>query len=281
MFSAQNRNLLPKKVCEGVALNHLLSQHQLRRLRGLKKLLRLDKFSIISKVVLGALLAFYFAGYQPTFAFPPVKQSVALAEGETQKQDIEADKLSSPFQLPHPGYISTHFSTWHPGTDIATGLSMPIHPINSGKVVEVTYGIWGLGHYVVVEHEQGFRSTYGHMGRVFVSVGDNVSLASILGEVGMTGHTSGPHTHLELTKNGKYIDPETVLPQLPDWPTGAGYAPKGQGEIDKDAQTLPTPTPTPKVEKKTVQTGFEYFKQSNSLAEVKPLPLLVSQLAQF
>lgn len=279
MSLTQKRNLLPKKVCEGVALTHLLSQHQLQRLRGLKKLPKVSKFSIISKLTLGALLAFYFATYQPTFSFPPVRQNVALAEGAEQ-QTIDAGKLSSPFQLPHPGYISQRFYSWHPGTDIATGLGMPIHPVNSGKVVEVVYGLWGLGHYVVIEHEQGFRSTYGHMGRVFVKVDDSVNLNSILGEVGMTGRTSGPHTHLEVTKNGKYIDPETVLPKLPDWPTSAGFAPQGQGQVKTEAKQ-PAPTAAPKEEKKTLQTGFEYFKQSNTSTEVKPLPLLASQLARF
>lgn len=281
MFFVQNRNLLPKKVCEGVALTHLLSQHQLRRFGVLKKLLKVSYFSTISKLTLGALLAFYFAIYQPVFSFPPVRQNIALAEEGTQKEIIDAGKLSSPFQLPHPGYISQRFSSWHPGTDIATGLSMPVHPVNSGKVAEVVYGLWGLGHYVVVEHEQGFKSTYGHMGRIFVKVDDNVNLNSILGEVGMTGRTSGPHTHLEITKDGKYINPETVLPKLPDWPTSAGFAPQGQGEVVSKAQPTPTLTTTPKPEKKTLKTGLEYFKQSGNLNEAKPLPLLTSQLARF
>lgn len=167
---------------------------------------------------------FYFSGYQPTLAIPPIKQTIVKAEF-SQEQIIQNSSFKNPFILPHPGYMSTSFSTWHPGLDIATGLGMPIHPINSGKVIEVNFGFWGLGHYVVIEHEQEIRSTYGHMGRIFVKKNDLVNQNSTLGEVGMTGNTSGPHTHLEVTKNGQYIDPQLFLPIIAKWPENAGKAP--------------------------------------------------------
>lgn len=162
-------------------------------------------------------MLFYFSGYQPTLAIPPLKQSIVKAEF-SQEQIIQNSSFKDPFILPHPGYLSSSFSTWHPGIDIAIGLGMPIHPINSGKVVEVNFGYFGLGHFVVVEHEQGIKSIYGHMGRIFVKKNDLVTQNSILGEVGMTGHTSGPHTHLETTKNGEYFDPQLILPLLSKWP---------------------------------------------------------------
>ena len=166
-------------------------------------------------MVLGLFLLFYFSGYQPTLAIPPIKQTFARAEF-SQEQIIQTSSFKDPFILPHPGYISTGYSKRHPGLDIATGLGMPIHPINSGKVVAIDYGMFfGLGHSVVVEHEQGIRSTYGHMGRIFVKKNDLVTQNSILGEVGLTGQTSGPHTHLEVTKNGQYTDPQLILPKLP------------------------------------------------------------------
>lgn len=179
----------------------------------------LTRFSLLSKATLAGAFLIYISGYQPTIAIPPIRQSTVYAQFQ-QNEAINAAGFSSPVVLPHPGYISTHYSALHPGTDIATGLGMPIHPIISGQVVEATLGLFGLGHYIVVEHEQGLKSTYAHMGRVFVKAGDKVTSASILGEVGLTGRTSGPHTHLEITKDGKYIDPETILPKLPDFPGG-------------------------------------------------------------
>lgn len=243
MFFKQSKNLLPKKQSDGEDLKTIVSQKQLSRLRGFRKL------NIQSKFFLGALTVLYFSGYQPTLAIPPIRQSLVLA-AETQEQTVTSTALTQPFILPHPGYISTHFSAWHPGIDIATGLGMPIHPIADGKVVEVTWGFLGLGHYVVVEHTQGFRSTYGHMGKIYVHKDDLVTQSTILGEVGLTGHTTGPHTHLEVTKDGSYIDPEKVLPTLPDWPQSAGAAPQGQGEIT----VAITPTPTPTVKQNTEST---------------------------
>lgn len=236
MFFKQIKNLLPKKGMDGDAPKTSTFQHQLSRSRGSRKL------TILPKITLGALAVLYFLGYQPTLAIPPIQQKITLAVA-TQQQNINTAALAQAFILPHPGYISTHFSPGHPGIDLATGLGMPIHPIADGKVVEVIYGFTGLGHHVIVEHAQGYRSTYGHMGRIFVHVGDTVTQASILGEVGLTGHTTGPHTHLEITKDGTYIDPETILPIAPDWPQSAGEAPQGQGEIE-DAFVTPTPTPT-------------------------------------
>lgn len=160
-------------------------------------------------------LLLFFSGYQPVLAIPPVRRSIALADF-SQTQSIKAANIEEPFSLPHSGYISNHFSPWHPAIDIAADLGTAIHPVLKGKVIAVVYGLFDLGHYVIVEHDQGYQSTYGHMGRILVKIGDAVTTLSILGEVGLTGHTSGPHTHLEITRNGNYVDPQTLLPPLPN-----------------------------------------------------------------
>lgn len=269
MFLQQIQSLLPKKLGEGVALNHLVSQHQLSRLRGvLRKLPKVKFFPKFSKLILGASTVLYLSGYQPTLAIPPLKQNKALAEF-SQQQSIETLKLAHPFNLPHPGYISTRYSLWHPGVDIATGLSMPVKPIAPGKVVEVTRGFWGLGHYVIIAHEQGFKSTYGHMGKIFIKKDDVVSINSILGEVGLTGKTTGPHTHLEITKDGQYIDPQTILPSLPDWPNNAGDAPSGASSGNQQKAQI---TPTPKAVKPTLSLNLITFEEKE---ETKKLPLLL------
>lgn len=215
------RKLLPKKLNEGLGLNHLISQHQLLKFkRGLKKLTIFSKLSISSKLVLITLIALYFTGYQPILALPPIQKSVALAQF-AQDQKIEPGTLSEPFSLPHPGYITTTYSAWHPGVDIAIGLGMPIHPILKGKVTAINYGFFGYGNQVTVEHEQGYKSTYSHMGKIYAKAGDTVTKTSILGQVGLTGRTTGPHTHLEIYKDNKYINPANILPTIPDFATYA------------------------------------------------------------
>lgn len=160
-------------------------------------------------------------GYYPTFSKPLLKQAYVHAETYEQKGEVVSDSFPQPVILPHPGYLSTKFSNWHPAIDIATGLGMPIHPITQGVVEEAGIDFFGLGKFVVVTHPKGFKSKYAHMGKIYVSIGREVTTESILGEVGLTGQTSGPHTHLEITYNGKYIDPQTILPDIPNMPTVA------------------------------------------------------------
>lgn len=173
--------------------------------------LRLLKFILLLPLFISV------AGYQPVLAIPPFKRSVAEASF-SEEQALTVQKLSKPFILPHHGYISTHFSAWHPGIDIAAPLGTPIHPVNDGKVLAVIYDKIWLGHHVIIAHDGGYESTYGHMGQILVKVGQRVSEDTILGYIGLTGNTSGPHTHLEIKKDGEYIDPTTILPPLPDMP---------------------------------------------------------------
>lgn len=209
VLNSQNKNLLSKIIFEREALIQKLSKIKPRfpqKFNGFKRL------ALIFSVLLT------LSGYYPALAIPPVKHSVVKAATQEQTGEVIAKSFSKPLILPHPGYLSTRFSSWHPGIDIATGLGMPIHPITDGEVMEVGRDLFGLGNFVVVAHENGFASKYAHMGRIFVKIRDKVSSENILGEVGLTGHTSGPHTHLEVTLNGRFINPQALLPEIPDMP---------------------------------------------------------------
>ena len=152
------------------------------------------------------------------------------------------------FKLPHPGYISTYFSSYHPGIDIASGLGMPIHPIAPGKVVSQGLNFWGLGLVVEIEHEKGYRSLYAHMGKIYTEVGQDVTTDSIIGEVGLTGRTSGPHTHLEIRKDNQTVNPVAILPKLPDIAAAWGNTQPTNtfvGGNNTNNAPKPTATPTP------------------------------------
>jgi hypothetical protein len=128
------------------------------------------------------------------------------------------------FQLPHEGYITTPFSSFHPGIDLCTGLGMPIKPIAKGVVISAGFNFFGLGLVVEVDHGNGYRSLYAHMGKVYVEAGKEVNENSFLGEVGLTGNTSGPHTHLEVSKDGTKIDPRLILPEIRGYPKEEDFA---------------------------------------------------------
>lgn len=175
----------------------------------------LNKCKLSCKVALGVSVLIFLSGYQPFFGFPPIRHSIARAEN-LQEQTISASSLPFEFKLPHPGYISTRFSPFHPAIDIASGLGMPVHPVTGGTVGEAGFNLWGLGLIVKVDHGQGFSSLYAHLGKVYVKTGQKVSVTDTIGEVGLTGHTSGPHTHLEIYQDGTNINPQPLLPTLED-----------------------------------------------------------------
>jgi len=218
-----------------------------------------SKFS--NKIALGLFLATFLLNLQPQFGYPPITQSKALAQQQpeatsaSQTQTVGATESPLTFQLPHPGYLSTHFSSFHPGIDIASGLGMPIKPIAKGIVSNAGFNFWGLGLVVEVDHGYGYKSLYAHMGKIYTQKGAEVSEESILGEIGLTGHTSGPHTHLEVTKEGSKIDPVAFLPTLRNYPAEADFKTYGtattQAPVGGPASFFPQkpkPTQTPKVE---------------------------------
>lgn len=180
------------------------------------------RFEIFSKLTLGSFILLFLLGYQPMFQLPLIR--LAKVSAEEQESHIIASAMPI-LQLPHPGYLSTPFSSYHKGIDLATGLGMPIHPITEGFVEDVNFGFVGYGNHVIVIHGNGLKSLYGHMARVYVKKGQPVNKDDTLGTVGMTGFTSGPHTHLEITQEGKYLDPVTVLPEMQKYPSAEYLTP--------------------------------------------------------
>lgn len=114
-------------------------------------------------------------------------------------------------------------STWHDGLDIAASEGEPVKAILSGKVVAKDYD-YGGGYYVKIDHGDGRVSTYMHMqpgSTDGINVGDEIKQGQQIGAVGNTGeYSTGPHLDIRITKDGKYIDPLTVIP-------GYGVGPSG------------------------------------------------------
>jgi murein DD-endopeptidase MepM/ murein hydrolase activator NlpD len=101
------------------------------------------------------------------------------------------------------------YSRMHQGVDYGAGYGSPIHAIADGKVV---YAGWhgGHGNFVKLNHAYGMGSGYGHMSRIAVSVGQYVGQGQVIGYVGSTGLSTGPHLHFETYRNGAVVDPRNV-----------------------------------------------------------------------
>ena len=113
--------------------------------------------------------------------------------------------------LPGNTGISQFYHLGHPGMDITAPLGTPIYPLKNGVVVRMENLKWDYGRAVYVDHGNGMITLYAHMGKVFVEEGDQVTTDKPIGEVGVTGRTTGPHLHFELRKDGSAINPMPYL----------------------------------------------------------------------
>ncbi|MCB0695912.1 MAG: M23 family metallopeptidase [Chitinophagaceae bacterium] len=95
----------------------------------------------------------------------------------------------------------------HTGIDFTAATGTPIYATGDGVVKESGYDNGGYGNNVVISHGYGYSSLYGHMKKVKVRTGDRVRRGEVIGWVGSTGKSTGPHVHYEIIKNGEKIDP--------------------------------------------------------------------------
>lgn len=122
---------------------------------------------------------------------------------DTYQQPVAGGHISNSF--------AQHKERGSAGLDIAAPMGSAIHPIAGGIVEAVTQDN-RAGRWVKVKHPDGTTSTYAHMGDWSVKVGDEVTTNTVLGTVGLTGHTTGAHLHLRVRdKNGQDLDPEKVI----------------------------------------------------------------------
>ncbi len=119
------------------------------------------------------------------------------------------------FTWPTPG-VTKITSYWgdgrnHQALDIAGAgaYGKAIVASDGGKVIRTNYSGWGGGYglYVMIDHGNGYSTMYAHCSSVAVSVGQTVSKGQVIGYIGSTGDSSGPHLHFEVRKNGVKIDP--------------------------------------------------------------------------
>jgi hypothetical protein len=115
-------------------------------------------------------------------------------------------RTSSGFGLRiHPYYKITMF---HNGMDFTAPTGTPIYATGDGKVLSVKSSRSQLGNNVVIDHGFGYNSVYGHLNSFNnLKIGQKVSRGDIIGFVGSTGMSIGPHLHYEIHLNGKAVDP--------------------------------------------------------------------------
>lgn len=95
----------------------------------------------------------------------------------------------------------------HKGLDFTAPQGTPIYASGDGRVSTAGYAEGGYGNYVMINHGYGYETLYGHMVRIKVRNGEMVKRGSVIGYVGSTGKSTGPHCHYEVHINGVAVDP--------------------------------------------------------------------------
>ena len=119
------------------------------------------------------------------------------------------------FVVPTVGELTSGFGyRWgrqHSGIDFANDVGTKVRAARTGRVI---YAGWysGYGYTLIIEHEQGYKTLYGHLSGAVIQDGQYVKGGQVIAYMGNTGNSTGPHLHFEVLKNGVPINPYHVLP---------------------------------------------------------------------
>lgn len=113
--------------------------------------------------------------------------------------------LTSPFGMRVHPVLGT--ARMHNGIDLACPQGTPIYATRAGRVTTASYQAGGAGNYVSINHLDGFSSIYMHMTHYVVYPGQNVAQGQLIGYVGSTGISTGPHLHFGISYAGTYVNP--------------------------------------------------------------------------
>ena len=143
--------------------------------------------------------------YTSTSSVPPLIENTCHTNPDETLNEMTEDELGNVWQFPVKGYISATFPTYpdgttHSGLDIAGNDGLKIRSAGIGHVIYVgTDTSSGYGNYVIIQMDNGTQHWFAHMKTTpYVKVGDSVNHQSVLGIVGSTGNSSGPHVHWEI-----------------------------------------------------------------------------------
>ncbi len=124
----------------------------------------------------------------------------------TVTRSVSASGLIWPVNAPVTSPFGWRWGRMHEGIDLGAAYGTPIAAAAAGTVI---YAGWmsGYGNLTVIDHGGGLATAYGHQSQISVSVGQSVSQGEIIGNVGSTGHSTGPHLHFEVRVDGQPVDP--------------------------------------------------------------------------
>lgn len=175
--------------------------------------------------------------------------------------------FGNPFSFPWLAYVSSPYGyrvhpisgvkDLHRGMDIAVAGGTPILAVHDGKVISAgDAGSYGL--CVVIEDEKGYRSRYAHCSSLSVSAGQEVKKGDTIAAVGNTGNSTGNHLHLEVTKDGQYLNPYYFVDSGSAGPGGAPGTPGGVDIPDNPGAPMGDRTFEAMIQEAEKHLGYPY-----------------------
>lgn len=107
--------------------------------------------------------------------------------------------------------INQGYSFFHPGIDLKGTLGEPVYPLMAGTIEQTILSRVAYGNHVIVNHGSGFKSLYAHLSKIIAQEGQEVDKNTVIGLLGSTGWSTGPHLHLEASDNDRPFNPLTIL----------------------------------------------------------------------
>lgn len=148
------------------------------------------------------------------------KEKILLRTEERDKikyKDWNDIPIICPISLSHFKGISSdygirihpifHIKAMHNGIDIVANKGTPVLSTANGIIKKIRYSRFGYGNYVLIKHNLIYSTLYAHLNTINVKVNDTIKVKQVIGTVGSTGLSTGPHLHYEILKDGKTIDP--------------------------------------------------------------------------
>lgn len=154
-----------------------------------------------------------------------IRRQIELENASTEEllglvQDRKNQLDHTPTINPCEGYVTRGYGMHtdpftgayqpHKGVDIAAPKGTPVCATAEGIVTGSSYQA-GLGNLIVIDHGNGFTTSYGHLSKIMVASGHKVERGEIIGLVGSTGYSTGPHLHYEVHQDGRAMDPSQFI----------------------------------------------------------------------
>ncbi len=184
---------------------------EMEQQKEMRLVMSLDRFELEESIVqtvrkLERRMAFQDKSYDEINGFIKNKEQLLACTPAIQPvSNSDLKRVASGFGYRiDPIYKTSRF---HAGLDFTAPQGTPIYATANGVAKVAGNAGNGYGNYVVIRHGYGYETLYGHMYRVKVKVGQRVTRGEVIGYVGSTGKSTGPHCHYEVHKNGQRIDP--------------------------------------------------------------------------